>query len=264
MSLTGTYCVHRYANEEHELPAGTPLGTMEAENAIQTAGRDHLLDLMVGQGGGNHADNANSQLEVEDSNGDPVSSTFPISSTDAGFPDHPSQLQARWQWSDETADEYTVDTVRLRILGENVVFSERSDPFQDNQKPSTENWTYEYTITISGDTADVQDAGLEAILQIFTGEEDDEFDQNGTRLEVFDSGVSLGGQTPDSEPSRSGATTTWEWTVDEGDLTGSWDTVEVQSNAWTDSGVVLSSGSGPGQKDSNTTREYTYTFTLNL
>lgn len=261
-SLSGVWRIKREANELHELPAGTPLPSMGARNTIQADGRDHLLDLMGGGGGDNFADNASSQLEVEDSGGNPL---FSPSSADSGYPDLGTQKQATWQWTDASTDSYTVDTVRFTVLGESVVFSEvTGGPFSDNQKPSTENWTYEYTLIISAGDAELQDDGLHAVLEIFTGEITDSFNQNGTRIEPVDSGSPIGTQGPDSDPTRSGNTLEWVFTVAEGSLTGSWDTVNILGATWASADVTLSSGSGPGTKDSDTQRVYTYTFTLTI
>lgn len=262
----GVYRIRRYAGESHEEPTGKHLGTMEARNAIQTAGKELLLDLMIGASTA-YFDNANSVLQVTDGAGTDL---FTQSGADSGFPDASTSKQLYWEWTDASTNTYTVDTIRLRqgsLTG--TIFSEvTGGPFTDNSKPSDENWTYEYTLTISGDVADLQDGGLNAILEIMAGVEDDNFDNPGTVLRVEDSSGSLVGtvNTDSGYPSRSGTTVTWQFTSADGDDLGEWYDPIVKAQAWTDTVPVLSQdaggGNSEGTKSSGEEWQYTYDFSI--
>lgn len=262
MPLKGVWTVRRYDRETGEL-----LGVARRENAIQNAGLEELLAIGIAEAGASAPmDQGNSRLEVEDSGG---GSLFTQNSADAGFPDVSTQLEARWEWTDDSANSYTVDTLRLVHDADGWTFSEATGgPLSDNTKAAGEILTYEYLLTISPDTAAVVDDGLHAWLEIFVGAEDD--DWSLSHLRVQESGSDLGTVTPDSGyPNRNDTgsdprTVTWVFTAPEGDLTGSWDTVIVEagSPAWTGSNPQLSNATGPGNKGTSTTREHTYTFDL--
>lgn len=260
-SLRGVYRIHRYDRE-----TGEYLGTIRGENSITTAGRDLFLDLGIGDSS-SVLDNANSVIEVEDSGGSDV---FTQAGADTGFPDLSTQGQATWQWSDETANEYTVDTIRVRqgsLTG--TIFSEFAGTLSGgNDKPSNENWIYEWTISFS--SSQLTDAGAHSWLEILVGDLASGSNWSNAQLRVEDDGGSLVGAVgiDSGFPSRSGGTITWQFTAEDGTAEGTWHDPIVRSITWPDGDVVLSQDAGGGDsegtKSSGEVWEYAYTLTVNL
>lgn len=130
---------------KYDRDTNTLVGREDFTNAVSTAGKQLFLDVMRGAST-SRLDTANSALHITGT-GTPLPKTF--TGCDSGFPQSPGDRQQRWQWSDISIDEYTVSTVEVRRGA--LVFSSASPTFSGgNVKPASQNWIYQYTLTISG------------------------------------------------------------------------------------------------------------------
>lgn len=265
MEVEGRYRVTRYDRE-----TGKRLGsTGWRKNTIQAAGKQLLLDLWIGDSAA-HYTNASAELKLYNSS-DALQATF--TGADTGYPDHGTSGQVTWQWSDISTDQYAADR---------VTFSNGTTVFSDvgttgwGSKPDTENWIYEYQLSITTSDsnlslADSSAEGLDHILHCMTGDSADHFNQASAAIQVESdqSGTVLGTDTGGCDsgyPSRSGTTVTFQWTVAAGVLTGTWELVIVYGNFATD--VTLRDEGTPavydqfGSKASNAEWVYTYEFSI--
>lgn len=253
--LRGQWRVTRVSRETGEV-----LSTHEGPNTIQTAGLNRVLDCMIGDSS-LHLDQANADLVIRNSS-DTVVKT--ITGADSGYPDHSTQGEVVFQWSDISTEQYEADDLLVKRDhggSDDLTFSV-SDQNLGN-KPDSENWIYEYTLSIgNGGDTDLKDAGLDHILHLFTGDSSDHFNNGTTQLELFNSSDSSVGTVAcdDGFPSRSSQTVTWEFTSPAGEDSVDWDDVEVQMALGP---VVLNrTNEALGTKGSNTERQYTFDFTL--
>lgn len=255
---------------------GELLGVDQAENAIVTDGLNLFMDLLSGLST-NSMTNGNSIIELVLSSG---TENITGNSADSGFPDHSiEEGRVRWEWSDISTDEYTIDTLNIYqantdIATDGIQVSSTSNPFADNSKPESENWIYRYDITMSG-SGGLQSAGMDRCLRIITDNEDNVFggpasgETGNLALKPHDTAGTDACASPDRRaadtgfPSRSSQTVTWEYTIADGDCDGDWTQVDMISMLWTGTtDVVLSAGNTDrGTKTAGEEWQFTYDLT---
>lgn len=241
-------------------------------NTIPTNGLELILDLMQGASSA-HLTQTDAIIEIATSSG---TENMTGSSCVSGYPDHGVQGQVVFRWEDISADTYTIDTIRMRQGSDaGTIISEKTSGFfgdSDPDKPPSENWFYELTITITdGGEANFQDEGLDRILEMMTGNESGHYDgsTSGLILRVEDSnGNAAGNKQPDSGyPTRNGTTLTYRYTVAAGNLDGEpWDQV-INTGGFENYptvGIELSrdGDANLGPKGQNEEWQYDYDFSL--
>lgn len=216
---------------------GEKVGHEKVLNAIQTTGKDLFLDVVFG-GSTTYMNQANTSLVISGTSG---TGTLPrtLSTADSGYPQSPAARQMRWQWSDISADTYTVTGVEVRRGA--TVFSTASPSFSGgNSKPNTENWIYRYTVTISGGSQFTEPVafgaggnypGLHWLLRRLIGDSaavswaslhlialtSDDYNNDHATLAL-------------ANGSRTGQTFKWIYVSDEGEDTGGpWEWILIQS-----------------------------------
>jgi hypothetical protein len=241
-------------------------------NAITTAGRNIFLDIMRGNTSSDYFDNANTQLRIFD--GSPGTLVKTITGADSGFPtvaESGSNVEATWQFSDISVDEY--DATRLEIRNRaggsgTVIFSDSVQSF--GSKPNTQNWIYEYKLILSnvaiapfGDGTNIY-TGVPQLLDMFTGDQIDSYDED-TQLFVEGSSSGTYSQTADGAPSRTDQTVTWTFTVIEGNgnSPNNWNFITIRKTLidCTDCRLRRDDEGWPA-KQSNEQRTVTYEFSV--
>lgn len=261
--IGGRWKIHRRDRE-----TGRELPPIEGPNAVLAAGKQVFLDIMGGIGG-TVFDQTNTDLRIYVS-GPTLQKTLDCDSVTHGADDSGT---VTFVFSDNTTDTYTVSRLDIYNSSSGVTFSQTSPAFAGgNAKPASENWIYEYTITITqnGDS-DLDMDGLDHALRMFTGDRSpgsySGWDE-ACRIQVQNSGRTLTETvTVDAIPSRSGETLTWVFTSPAGSDSIQWYYVEVQSATEPTFGEIALSETledldGAGSKGSGVSRVYTFTFSL--
>lgn len=255
--LRGTWTRHRW-----DRATGQYLGSDEGPNAITTAGIEELLKLMAGLGGTVFSQ-ANSLFKVYGTGGLGGAANASLSCR-TGYPDHSTTAEVVWLFDDHTSATYQAEEVEMVNSSSSVVFTQKTATGWGT-KPASENWTYQYTLTLSnfGD-GDVKSAGLDNAGRIFTGDSGTGIWNTLTKLRVQNQarGSSANVNLDGGYPSRSGTTLTWQFTSDAGSHLISWWWCAILGD---DLSTVLSETEEAfeaGSKASNLKRVYTFTFTL--
>lgn len=237
------------------------------ENTLIGAGRSELVDLGLGRST-DYYDNANATVELLDGGGTVL---FSRAGCDAGFPDHSTQGQVVWQWTDTSTSSYTVDTARMFNQGSTggVKFSEGSGgPFsQGNSKAGTDDWEVKYTLKIATNDTSFGDAGLDAWLQMMTDSfsNGERWDAATTVAEVTDTGSGTTSVLACDEGFPTHPDTIlghWEFTAHPGEAVHAWDEVAVVGQ-FSGGDVILRTDSDKafGTKPSEDSWTYVYEFT---
>lgn len=143
---------------------GEVLGTMEAKNAITAAGITRFIDLIVNDSS-SHVD-AGADLKIYNE-ANALQKTLTGLAT--GYPQAASGGSTTLRWADETVDTYEVDDFEILAAdGTTIVATITNSNF--GTKPTTENWLYDWTLSVSG-SAEWTTAGLNQMLDLITGEQ---------------------------------------------------------------------------------------------
>ena len=118
---------------------------------------DKLLDLMDGSATG-HLD-ANSDIIIKDDGGSTVASVLSCAS---GYPTTPASGSVTWKWEDISTDTYNPDDVYLQTSGGTVVAEALAVGWAD--KTASENWFFEWDLSISSGDSNFDDAGFNGML----------------------------------------------------------------------------------------------------
>jgi hypothetical protein len=262
-ALGGRWEVERYCRL-----CGEKLPTLRGENTILDAGKQEFLDIMFHIGSpaaSQQFDNGSTQVKIYDS-GDVLKTTL---SCKSGYPLHGSEdtgLVYFW-FEDLTADVYEADRIDFLNVDSSVIFS-RKDPTAFGTKPSTENWIYKYTLSITqnGD-GDLSMDALDHALRMFTGDRSISQGWDSSSWIYIEASGGSPNTTEEIDggyPSRSGETVTMVFTSEAGGDLISWYDVSIRALMVDPSGNMdlSSTTESLGTKGSSEVWEYTFTFSL--
>lgn len=263
----------RYRKLAVDRASGALVDVSPWQNTIQAAGIERVLDLCLGDSSDHF--NQSTELRLYSDAGSTLAR--PAMTCDSGYPSAPSPSKMVWRWSDISVDTYTVQQARVVSPG-GVVFSIANPGW--GSKPNTQNWIYEYELTLTAAQECIQSEGLEAILLLMTNQSTAHWG-SAARLEIvqYDDPAGLppqDRQVVDSDllnldanfPSRAGTRIRWEFTAHDGEAEFRWDDARVYPTGV--SGVLLrggldKSGCGPGgTKGGAGSHEWTYRYDLTL
>lgn len=146
--LMGRYTVRKYDRE-----TGAFLGSQTVRNEISLAGKNEMIKLIIGSGGQVFSE-ANSWIRLR--NASAVETAY-FAAADAGYPTlrdewpDPDSRKAVWRWSDISVDVY--EAAQAEWGNGNVTFS-TTTATGFGSKPNTQNWLYEYELTLAPQTGD--------------------------------------------------------------------------------------------------------------
>lgn len=252
----------RWEVRRRDRESGLELPPLCFPNAVQTAGKELLLDLGTGAST-TYLDQAGAVLRLLDST---PAEVFSQVGSDAA-PDHSTQGQVVWEWTDSSTNAYTIATLEVRQgTTTGTLFSSAACTLADCSKPSTQIWTYRYTLTISG-SAPLDVAGLDEWLQALTNTSSGRWGSGNTKLRVTNSDASLEAEVSTSSgPTRSGTAVDWEFEAGGSVANFSWYWLEVRGNPWPDMnipGLLLSRNDDLlGSKTSGETWRWPYQFSI--
>jgi hypothetical protein len=156
------------------------IDTITNRNAITNVA--HLVDLINGTSG-NHV-NSSSNMRIKDSIGTTVKL---MTSMDTGYPQEASAGNKLFVggWADETADTYNPDDCEYEDSTGTKIAESLNVSWPN--KPADENWYFEWEISLSeGVDADWNDAGLDLMLHLITGNSAYHFAFNNWEIDVYD------------------------------------------------------------------------------
>jgi len=228
------------------------------KNSITTDGKTEAVKLMWGLGGTPFS-NGNAELKLYDN----TLTLIKTVACDATYPSH-SYKSVVFKFSDISVDQYTVEWL---YFGNGVItFSTKQQDSsifpapENNVKPNTQNWIYQYTLSISDSDADMDDDGEDQILRIITGDQSLDFGS-------ADLHVAASGGTPESSvnmdatyPQLSGTTVTCVFTSAPGSNSQQWYTCWVSANLDGGTYVISSTVEDAGTKGAADQWVYTYEF----
>lgn len=205
---------------------GRVLGTDECHNAIVDIGK--LVDLMDGAAA-DHLD-AGADFRIKDSLGTTIKT---IPAQQAGYPTTPAGGSVTLRWADETADTYNPDDVEL-LTNLGVKVAEVLNVAWPD-KPVTENWYFEWDISISsGDTA-FDTAGFNGLLECIVGASSQHWDgpggANNMAIKVYDGTPGTLQFTQVATGHVQPSAGSIKWTFQRSTGTATWGRVEVHNNA---------------------------------
>jgi hypothetical protein len=262
----GRWKIKRYTHEAYR-NGEEPLGTIDAGNALVTAGLQHALDRIRGSTTSS-ALSSSSVLRIYNSS---ISLQKTLTGTSTG-PTHLSISGASGrvtlEWTDSSTDSYSAHTLRVYYAGNTIQLSNTAPAF--GTKPTGETWVYEWTFSITS-SAPMVGAGLDRMMRIITGNSSLTYNSSRTQVQVRNdtgigctAGTLLWSATPGSAPTRSGSTVTWTFVTGIGDGTGSWACYAIRNTGTT--AVDLRRGEwagvGPADQTAHNIRTFNYSFTL--
>lgn len=245
-AFEGRLKVRRFCRE-----TGRFLGEHEERNTITSVAK--LVDLIDGTAS-DHVDTG-ADLEIRNE-----SDTLVRTLTTANTIPSASGLSVTIEWEDNTTQTYVADDFKIKTNGGTEVAEVLNKNF--GTKPTTENWHYLWTLSISG--SGLQTAGGNLILDLITGNSSSHLNQSNTRFEVWDNdtgGAQVSGSpfamTTQSQP----ASNQLRYVCDVlGGTSRTWQRVVLRNHAvsvqiWEDTSPAYTQGSDT---------DITYTLTLTL
>jgi len=244
--------------DKYDRATGKHLETCFKKNTITTAGRQLFLDIIIGTST-NRLTQANAHLYLfAGAGGSPVKTIAGATSA----PDHGTNRQVSWQWQDNTVDTYAANRLEVRA-GASPIFSDSTPNF--GTKPTSQNWHYTYSVTISGPPSFNDGVGgyggLHSMLRMLTGATTMPNDENVTFIRIRTDTGTVIGELKATSVSRSGQTAEWVWVVPAGSATGNWYNIEFYSLA-DDGHTIRRSDDGLGNKSAATERTYRYRLSV--
>lgn len=258
--LTNIFRVLKYRDGENE-----PYEVVETHNALTSTGKDRFLQIGVGSS----SDHLTSltDLRVYNSGSSLVKT---LTACDTGFPKTSDDVSVSlknlvFQWTDSSTDTY--DANRLDVVSPGgVTFSQGTLGF--GTKATNEQWTYEYTVTISSADTDFTDEGLDSWLRMLVNFNSNHWSNAGTYCRIYNGASIVQTETPTSGPTVDTGLdkVTWVFTFSDGQANGDWGvyTMKIESNTFIDADVDLRIGSTgtTGTKGSGDTWVLTYEFSI--
>lgn len=263
MELEGKYVLKRMRHGDDY-----PYRVDEIPNAVTTAGRTMLIKAILGQAltsPEQHLTMENTMLRLQVSQ--QQDRTFEcISLQTPGTP-----VNLRWEFQDISADVYSVQTVQL-LTTQELVFSQATAAFSGgNNKPSDENWLYEYHLTLTSSDPDLVPLGLHALMRSLTEPSIPPWNRANTRLQPQTSAQANVGNAIQPDVNfpdwvYGSNAITWQFTSADGQNNGAWDRTRIYHtttpNGTLRDGPARQNGTGAGTKAPG--EEWVYTFTLTI
>ena len=248
---------------------GEMLEPLEGPNTVSTAGKNIFLDMMFGTNSPaatDQYDNGSTVLKIYDT-GDSEVSVSPVACK-SGYPDAVDGSHSVDYWfEDISAAVYDADDLDILNSDSAIVFSTKDATGWS--KPASENWIYKYTLSISRGHVDLDYAGLDLGMKVFTGEANISGNEFGAACEIY---VEANGGSPNTtvqntgNGSRTGQTVTQVFVSPVGSHLIEWYDVSVRTPSTHEGGdVVLNKTTedfDPSTKPSNVERVYTFTFSV--
>lgn len=258
--LTNIFRVLKYRDGESE-----PYEIVETHNALTSAGKDLFLQIGIGASS-DHLTNA-TDLRVYNSGG---SLQTTLTSCDSGFPKTSDDAAVSiknlvFQWTDSSTNTYSAYRLDV-VTPAGTTFSQGNLGF--GTKATNEQWTYEYTVTISSADSDFVDEGLDSWLRMLVNFNSNHWSSGGTYCRIYNGLSIVQTKTPSAGPSVDTVNdrVTWVFTFSDGQANGDWGayTMKIESNTFIDADVDLRDGSTgtTGVKGSGDTWTLTYQFSI--
>ena len=207
---------------------GRVLGIEERSNSITNI--DKLLDLIDGSAT-DHPDTANATLQIRDSGGAEVRL---ITGLMSGYPTTASGGAVTLKWADETTNTYNPDDIRLYTNAAKTTYVPEVLNVAWANKPSSENWYFEWELSITSGDGNFDNAGFNGMLDCIVGESADHWDgtegSSNMRIKVYDGtpGSLLFSVPVTSATART--TTSLKWIFERSSGSGLWARVETLNN----------------------------------
>ena len=209
---------------------GEVVGRHESHNTITSI--DKLLDLMDGSAT-DHPNNANATIRILDSGASEVKKIVGCAAT---YPTTAAAGLVTWRWEDISADTYNPDDIQFLTATAGVKIAEELNVVWPN-KPASENWFFEWDITLSSGDGNFDNAGFNGMLQCITGASTQHWD--GTEgaanmaIKVYDGTPGTLQFTQAATAATVRTTTSLKWIFVRSTGTATWSRVETHNNAQT-------------------------------
>ena len=238
-------------------------------NAVTTAGKQKALDIMFGLNAPSSSDQltqTNTDFQIYTAG----PSLYKTLNCTTG-PTHGAEDSGtvRYEFEHYTADAYSAARWDIYNGATSLTFSQYTT---SQSKPSTENWKYVWTLSLSNSLdSDLQMDGLDHALRLITGNRSMTGKQwaasgtNEAEILIDNTGRTIQSDCPvdTGYPSRSGTTVTLVFTSPTNNDSQEWRYVAVQATM-TDEGVTKLSETDENAGTKNAAAEWEYTFTFSL
>ncbi len=235
---------------------GRVLGIEKCSNSITNI--DKLLDLIDGSAT-DHLDNANATFQILDSG---ASEVLLITGQETSYPTTPSGGSVTLKWADETSNTYNPDDIKLFTEATKTTEVAEVLNVAWPDKPASENWYFEWTISITSGDGNFDDAGFNSMLDCIVGGSADHWDgtegSGNMRIKVYDGtpGSLLFQVAVSSATVRT--TTSLKWIFERSSGSGLWARVETINNL----GAILLYDDDITNATQNSGDTFTYDITV--